>query len=46
MTQRGTGYQNLTVRFLAAQFNIGIQILPLPDRSVHDVYVTDYSNDE
>ena len=31
-------------RFLEAQFNIPIQILPLPHRSVHLVDVTDYSN--
>ena len=30
--------------FLAAQFNILIQILPLPRRSVHVANVTDYSN--
>ena len=33
-------------RFLAAQFNIHIHILPLLDRSVHAVDVGDYSNDE
>ena len=27
---------------VAAQFNIHIQIVPLPDRSVHVVDVTDY----
>ena len=31
-------------RFLAAQFNILIQILPLPRSSVHVVDLTDYSN--
>ena len=32
------------MRFLAAQFNIPFRILPLPLRSVHVVYVADYSN--
>ena len=32
------------MRLLAVQLNIHIQILSLPDRSVHVVEVTDYSN--
>ena len=48
MTHSDTGHQNLTVKsicdFSLLSFNILIQILPFPRRSVHVTDVNDYSN--
>ena len=48
MTHRDARHQidvKELLRFLAAQFNFLIQILPLPRRSVHVVRFTDYAGD-